>query len=163
MKPWPKKLAEMYPLPTGVLPERPWWRRELTEDSRYQWEKYKQEQSGCFIRTGFSGLMYQMTRSDGVTVTDGHTARSGEIDAENPLPHPGFRLQQVWGNEVGETRTILGFCEGKPVVFTEVFSVEYDRYLLSYTELDEDYCFLVADPCCPWLAPWASANPRKEP
>jgi hypothetical protein len=75
--------------------------------------------------------------------SDGQTAEEGEslldIDREHPLPHPGFRAGQVWADDLGNS-IVLQFVNHSSAVLTE-FSVSFQ--------------YLVHDPCCPWLAPWA--------
>jgi hypothetical protein len=71
------------------------------------------------------------------------------IDREFPLPHPGFRAGQVWADETGTTVLITRMAQGIPWLENGRGS-GYIR----------DYPYLVADPCCPHLAPWAPSEPK---
>ena len=61
------------------------------------------------------------------------------IDSERPLPHPGYRAGQVWAAE-----------DGSSVVITNTNQIS--------PSFREDYPYLLADPSCPWLAPWSPAE-----
>ena len=63
------------------------------------------------------------------------------IDSEHPLPHPGYRAGQVWAAE-----------DGSSVVITNTNQVT-DSFC-------HDYPYLMADPSCPWLAPWSPAEDK---
>jgi hypothetical protein len=101
-----------------------------------------------------------------------------EKDAEEPVPHPGFRVGQVWIVEAKQI-VISGVLEPilPPWDFLSgrrpwTFDVEFretpiwrfggrDLNQEQFRELFEtpggDWtAFLAADPACPWLAPWGS-------
>jgi hypothetical protein len=61
------------------------------------------------------------------------------IDSERPLPHPGYRAGQVWATEDGSSAVITNTNQISP-------------------SFREDYPYLMADPSCPWLAPWSPAE-----
>ena len=75
MTPWPAKLAELYPVRRRNK-DRPWW--VFTVDGRWVRER------------------------DHWLLPDTSELPRGEamarIDAEHPLPHPGFRVGQIWAN-----------------------------------------------------------------
>ena len=60
-------------------------------------------------------------------------------DETHPLPHPGYRAGQVWAAE-----------DGSSVVITNTNQIS--------PSFREDYPYLMADPSCPWLAPWSPAE-----
>ena len=77
-------------------------------------------------------------------------------DCLNPLPHPGYRVGQIWTEvsnrgsgviSIVATRTHNGYTE-------HLLSdrIEWEKELNIREHMD---AFLVADPACPWLAPWA--------
>ena len=179
MKPWPKALQDRYPPPPAPFAERPWW----TTTARR--------------RRDYVPLVPD-------TLTDeGWLAAMAEYDALAPLPHPGFRAGQVWGDEHGNAVVLLSVdchgrlraivdatdrarwpkealrprytkeakcprCEGTTlpveswshctacggVGFISKEPVTAVQPVLS--ELSPAlYPYLIADPCCPWLAPWS--------
>ena len=136
MIPFPKALIEAYPF-LHVLPERPWWRPEL---------------QGCRI-------VY--VRPDGLDFADHSqgqkrwiTERSASEDRMRPLPHPGFRVGQIWGRADGVAVLIQSVDADKiPYVF---LIAEPGQVKSSF--LPETFCFLLYDPVCPHLAPWAPAS-----
>jgi hypothetical protein len=99
------------------------------------------------------------------------------IDAKHPVEHPGFRVGQVWGyverfawaapgeHQVIVTQLIGAFKpspgNGGPVRFTtaNAFGDPVHRTEPELRKWLHD-AFLLADPCCPWLAPW---GPAEEP
>jgi hypothetical protein len=104
------------------------------------------------------------------------------LDRERPLPHPGFRTGQVWGCVQDGGMTTLQIIEDyagsttDPVHppgrwFTLVCGSAQrlnsslgDRRPIHVNEERLRDLFgamggfvLIADPCCPWLAPWSPA------
>lgn len=71
------------------------------------------------------------------------------IDREQPLPHPGYRTGQIWANEFGNSIQICREVAGWLTIAAS------DVLLVKRGDDLGGYCFLVADPACPWLAPWA--------
>lgn len=63
------------------------------------------------------------------------------IDTKNPLPHPGYRAGQVWAAD-----------DGSSVVLTNTNQIS--------PSFHKDYPYLMADPSCPWLAPWSPAEEK---
>ena len=77
-------------------------------------------------------------------------------DKENPIPHPGFRVGQVWATQTGEAWQVMQGPAGKLAVL--VYSEGAMDFVILGPGWDfgsADDLFLVADPCCPWLAPWS--------
>jgi len=75
------------------------------------------------------------------------------IDRERPIPHPGFRVGQLWSEDDGNTVQIaavqIAAIDDRRVVWAMshgTFSFPANRYN-----------YLVADPACPFLAPWSPA------
>lgn len=131
MKPWPETLAKLYPLdPRLPNPKRPWWRRDPDPE--------------------FTKRMAERPDGYGCALFDFDVMK--RIDTRVPMPHPGFRVGQVWA-WLAEDRwvvfTLVSYLEG---VYLDSLGVEVleDKMLVRYTD-----SYLVADPCCPHLAPWA--------
>lgn len=132
MMPVPPVVSELYPPPPGVVRERPWWR--------------------------FDGQ--DLRRSDGRVLYDGKVTELAEYDRLHPLPHPGFRAGQVWIFEPATGCLLVVAVVGDTVV-------DADRVLHALVNGKEsvihnrrpskqlDRAILLADPCCPWLAPWS--------
>lgn len=68
-------------------------------------------------------------------------AALASYDAKHPLPHPGYRAGQVWAAE-----------DGSSVVITNTNQIA--------PRFREDYPYLMADPSCPWLAPWSPVEEK---
>lgn len=147
MNPIPTELQKQYPCAPDRLPDRPWWRKMRATSTRLvgpgEWAERHRE---------------WLERNDGSTCTTVEEAAA--IDSARPLPHPGFRVGQVWG-EVKDGR-----------ISVQVIGEQSDEYLIvagglwlsikkqgdGGHEWAEDWfgdSFLLADPCCPRLAPWA--------
>lgn len=61
-------------------------------------------------------------------------------DTMFPIPHPGIRSLQAWANESGK------------IILVDLAGATQE-------ELAEGgYVYLLADPICPWLAPWSAAE-----
>lgn len=138
MKPIPPEILAMYPShPDAPIPGRPWWGR-----------------------AGLNALAWR----DGVGVVHG-ADQAEAMDAAHPITHPGIRVGQVWA-----------WIRGVMVESAQVRLIRWDRHpatgareLRAVTEIGE-ICstgvmmanaeipaWLLADPCCPWLAPWGPA------
>ena len=72
-------------------------------------------------------------------------------DGVRPLPHPGFRAGQVWAAEDGESTTIMRSTSTRVWVCDDEPPPEFTR----------GYPYLMADPACPHLAPWAPATSKE--
>jgi hypothetical protein len=73
------------------------------------------------------------------------------LDRERPLPHPGFRVGQIWARDDGSARIVQAFIEGEPLILAAAI----DANGLTVRPLPPEFCYLVADPACPHLAPWS--------
>lgn len=146
MIPIPPELLELYPAPPDApIPGRPWWR--IKEH-----------------RGSLASLCYNTIRR-----VDGHTADDkadpeliAAFDRENPLPHPGFRVGQVWGYWQVNAPVVASIALQFGDQFL-VFAADYPGSKYQHT-MDSGRLhgclagwFLLADPCCPHLAPWAPA------
>lgn len=73
MKKWPEVLSKMFPVPGDMkMLDRPWWQRL---------------EGGEFIRASDQRVCHYTWEINGM----------GSIDRAHPLPHPGFRVGQIWG------------------------------------------------------------------
>lgn len=161
MLPWPKELQERYPCQPERLPERPWWTLSGPIAERLD---------GLTVQRRFSGLSLPALSAAKYELP----ALIAQADETSPLPHPGFRVGQVWAFPVFDPH-----CD--PVqhallvvtIFSDTLN-EDDRYLqfsdcLPWPTGPEDLfnaqairelytlpSYLISDPCCPWLAPWSS-------
>ena len=139
MKPLPQAVQDAFPCRTGVLPERPWWDR--TDNGMTMWREYRR-------KDGAETRPYPRNRIDSAReIVEGIEERTRytsvqklvAIDSERPLPHPGYRAGQVWAAEDGSSVVITNSNQTTP-------------------RFREDYPYLMADPSCPWLAPWSPAE-----
>lgn len=142
MRPWPEAIAKLYPVSKWAVAERPWW---TTQDGSYV------RSDGFAVPRFIGGGGWQGPDTSTPMLIDVVLAA---WDKKAPLPHPGFRVGQLW----------CWFAEGKPVIFT------IDHYLRGCfldslgIEVHEDSmqaryagAYLIADAACPWLAPWSYA------
>jgi hypothetical protein len=131
MKPLPEPVQASFPCEAGTVRERPWW--------------YKS-------RHGISGADC-LRRSDDPHTTVPTVEDAAAHDAANPLPHPGFRAGQVWAHKSGESVTILR------AISTRVWASDMPGGEPPFT-FAQAYPYLMADPACPWLAPWSPAEEK---
>ena len=96
MREWPTILRERYPLPPSVVavvvPERPWW--------------HAVEVKGRVLvltRKPDNARLTRDAERDAATLL----YRAATYDRAHPLPHPGFRVGQIWGNAEGKAITLL--------------------------------------------------------
>ena len=154
MKPWPVALLERYPRDphSGTSwPTRPWWVRNYSGGAGGEygaiWQRTATTPDGVTytIATwdsehipgdGERGGTWRTRRLTDVEIE----AELAHIDRDHPLPHPGLRVGQVWARDDGEA--------------FQVSKLDFDGTPFGY---DTEGCYLVADPCCPWLAPWSPA------
>ncbi len=129
MKPLPEAVQAAFPCEAGNLRERPWWYRS---------------------RHGVGGADC-LRRTDDPHTTAPTAEQAAAHDAANPLPHPGFRAGQVWATEDGESTTILRATSTR-VWVSDVSGGE------GSSEFHRVYPYLMADPACPWLAPWSPSE-----
>ena len=133
MKPVPQCLQEMFPCGRPMFATRPWWRQH----------------PDVYMRV------------DGAEASTHH--RMQAIDESRPLPHPGFRVGQVWARMRASQDGVL--------FVSQIGSYDPDggsgprengAWLLGDEWMPEEEladllegAFLMADPACPHLAPWA--------
>ena len=125
MKPWPEALAKLCPLDPRI-----------TNPERPWWRLVATE---CGVST-----YCRVDEKMAYAPSPRNLMPTAEVDAAYPLPHPGFRAGQVWADETGTTVVVTRMTQGIPWFENGRGS----GYI-------EDYPYLVADPCCPHLAPWA--------
>jgi len=144
VKPLPEAVQAAFPREAGSLRERPWW--------------YKS-------RHGVSGADC-LRRSDDPHTTVPTVEDAAAHDAANPLPHPGFRAGQVWAAEDGSSVTVLGYKKERRFPVT---AMHYGRESASVPSFADEweantfaqaYPYLMADPACPWLAPWSPSEEK---
>ena len=138
MKPLPEAVQAAFPCQSDQVPSRPWWR-----DTVRGWGMR------IHMRTDFSAV------------------RIGEqtpeaFDAANPLPHPGFRAGQVWAAEDGSSVALLAINKRNPAypLMALDFGGDHEAVVDTWSTRPFSRCFpyLMADPACPWLAPWSPAE-----
>jgi hypothetical protein len=163
VKPWPAALAEHYPFHSADEdrhPIRPWWRKaDLTAKHR----------------ASHRGLAVHIVPRPGWLRTDGKEVNSSQsdnaqlaiFDLDCPVPRPSLRVGQIWADEHGRAVTLLSAFAGQAVCMENVqlTAMRSDGHMSYYGEQNvirnfrsDVYEFLVYDPCCPWLAPWAPAS-----
>jgi len=82
-------------------------------------------------------------------------------DLTRPFEHPGFRVGQVWARMFGPSafsiHTIVGAHDGKFVLtgYSPENTPELQDWTAERLESLLQGALLVADPACPWLAPWS--------
>lgn len=140
MRAWPKEITEDYPISEDVhWPERPWWGKKGVDGL------------GWPNRLGSPFV----SRIDGKYVLDLSPVEAARFDRLHPLPHPGFRVGQVWGNEFGDAVIVQRVEDGHPMVLRSSPIHGHDVLIdMSCAR----FCFLIADPCCPRFAPWSPAT-----
>lgn len=137
MRAWPSEITEDYPLPDDVhWPERPWWKK----------------------KDEFHFGTHFVARRDNKFVHDLSSVEAATIDRLHPLPHPGFRVGQVWGNEFGDAQIVQRVEGGAPLVLRLSPICSHEPLIAMSCDR---FCFLIADPCCPHLAPWSPATEGK--
>lgn len=182
MRPWPEAIAKNYPLPafesreiSGLArllarhPTRPWWFWiQLGSDTvvdgvgpasgselRMGWLR-PQDGLCAVVESGISLSSLRPTKETGKLLAPHAFDVVDPLDAAAPLLHPGFRLGQIWADFVGDSVVISALpAPDHPM------AVDYQDRGDHMTALELGrfnayrYCYLVHDPACPWLAPWA--------
>ncbi len=158
MKPFPDPIQRLYPCAPDRLPDRPWWRR-IHQDVR---------SSALLLRQDFGEQKLPVWSNN-----------AESYDREHPIPYPGHRPGQMWCNAHGQVFWVMYAAHdaasylgvevtGAAVHVLSLFSPENDAGIhvagsvkqaktVTYfvqTAL-ELYPYLIADPACPHLAPWA--------
>jgi len=135
MQTLPAAVQRAFPCKPDQIPDRPWW-------------SLKNESERPFIQ--------RLQRTDGlwsIDPTPMNLKPLEGVDKEKPLPHPGFRAGQIWAKGDGNSILILrmGGIWPKYPILTDEFSYDPEQF-------NAVYPYLMADPACPWLAPWAPAK-----
>ena len=133
MKPLPEAVQRAFPCEAGAVLSRPWW----------YLSRYGRNHAKCYRR---------VDEPNTIATTIEEVAAH---NAAHPLPHPGYRAGQVWAAEDGESTTILraiGTQTGTQLCVAE------NPEAVPPHDFDCDYPYLMADPSCPWLAPWSPAE-----
>lgn len=146
MKPFPKALQERYPYGQKRILERPWWSQDV----------HARIPTWCRVdgREAFNIVLDDLRN----------------IDEANPIPHPGFRVGQIWAwtseREDGRILGIATILEHDPD--GESGPQGGAHWLLGDAWLPRNelhdlllHGFLLADVICPHLAPWAPACKEK--
>lgn len=131
------------------IPGRPWWLIERHPTYNFIW------------------------RRDGLKLGEWNHDKAASLDSEHPLPHPGFRVGQIWALFWEQTTAVVG-----PLTISDLIHPTLPLDTLVF----EDYCSLINrrqinswggtlttleyrhilgtillhDPCRPDLAPWSS-------
>jgi hypothetical protein len=127
----------MKPLPEAVQAAFPCEAGSLRE--RPWWYKSRHGVSGADC----------LRRTDDPHTTAPTVEQAAAHDAANPFPHPGFRAGQVWANDKGHSVVVLAVGEGITVT-------KHGEWYMA--DLNHTYPYLMADPACPWLAPWSPSE-----
>ena len=159
MQSFPSALYEACPTQqgSGIVLDRPWWRM-----------CFEPPMAGWYVRTD---MLLSLATDDlnqaiifGPPWMIGMELHAGlaEFDKRHPAKHPRWRAGQVWGDKYGNTVVLSRFGRGT------LYWIEPDSDgWLSFCQEHEEcigsgkkfnYPFLVADPACPHLAPWAPAE-----
>jgi hypothetical protein len=132
VKPLPEAVRAAFPREAGSLPERPWWFKS---------------------RHGISGADC-LRRADDPRTTAPTVEHATIYDAAKPLPHPGFRAGQVWAAEDGTSIVVVAVMHGR-------VCTAHDEDGWFPSTFARAWPYLMADPACPWLAPWSPAEEKK--
>lgn len=180
MKPWPTALTAKYPLPPAALtgsretphqcPERPWWTLvdvvrspsgEPMFHKRVAWRRdgVTITQHGKDLLDAGPGFGQRKVPSQkqGGSWQAERLLLMAECDRKRPVAHPGFRVGQIWALPIPDREPVS-------LILTErtenVWYAGGAKHYISDDELKATLlgAFLVADPACPWLAPWAPAE-----
>lgn len=145
MKPWPIELQKIFPRNDGMRPDRPWW----PDSSKH---------SGHVRRDGTVIYLYDAVRECEVSFTQ-VPAMQDACDKEQPIPHPGFRVGQIWASSDGYVVTIVGahrYTARGDIAYQLSWADPNEAFLNEeHIARDLNDYFLVHDPVCPWLAPWS--------
>ena len=140
MKPLPEAVRAAFPCAPDRLPSRPWWRSAGHNNGKPAYRR----SDDCDSPTGFQYDVMRFYSPEEVAV---------KHDSKNPLPHPGFRAGQVWADAVGDS-VVVTHVRGGWVWLSE----GDDAW--SPTVFASVYPYLMADPACPWLAPWSPSEEK---
>jgi hypothetical protein len=181
MRPWPEAIAKKYPLPAfkwqehdfGRLlahhPTRPWWSwiqlasgttvngvaAQDPFELRLGW--IRRDGSCVLVETGkkTTSLLFRSKEAEGILEPHAFDVVD-PLDAAAPLPHPGFRLGQIWADFTGHS--VLISVQPSPDRAMAMDYMDHGNHTASLQTFDFNphrHPYLVHDPACPWLAPWA--------
>lgn len=137
MKPLPEAVQRAFPAPDGRLLERPWWKASYHRNGELSYQRQDEGPSSPDV------YMLRPTASQ-VSV----------MDAQFPLPHPGYRAGQVWADDNGSSVVVCAFLYG--TVWTSRDATGVIR-----ADFARAWPYLMADPSCPHLAPWSPSEEKK--
>lgn len=148
MRAWPAGLAERYPVAPGRLKDRPWWEGRSRRDGLTIRSDAERGGGGYTVPAERIGDSWRYEQVE-------NAAQAQEAwDRVRPIPHPGFRVGQVWA-EVTDRKAAVSIVE-----CTGHWYLGGSTQGLTQAALEVllQGAFLVADPACPWLAPWAPCD-----
>lgn len=167
MKPWPEIITAIFPLLPGRRnnPDRPWW--AWTNGGAWSRTDGASVHVGG-IDAGFSGDPWGINGEPQQGHTDAISAMAA-YDQKHPLPFPGVRPGQIWCWAIRDAtgQDILWSVTMGPLRFyagSQEIRWEHDGHAedglpdwcdLKLTRIILRDAYLIADPACPWLAPWA--------
>ena len=143
MKPFPEAVQKAFACPPDRRPERPWWVRASGIDT----PRYRRT-SEPLATNDWMVLAVHI-----VHPTESELPR---IDAEQPLPHPGYRAGQIWSAENGSSVVLMSVTNKSAWICRDLQGITP----ASLETLAGLYPYLVADPACPHLAPWSPVEEK---
>lgn len=154
---WPLALRAVYPAAPDRHPDRPWW--TLWKNAHGAGAT---RSDGASIHTIVSDTVTRLsfTLGGGAAMPLGLpfpsnvdiAAWMAAADRHVPLPHPGVRVGQVWAFMEGEFWRVIQVVDASVLGCLRVVP-------RGGTALDlPSEAYLIADPCCPWFAPWAPSG-----
>jgi len=151
VKPWPEEILKRYPrVDSELYRSRPWWSSTPLALHRRDGRQVSTQ------KTVTGTLLLRFRTGDELQV------EMERIDIESPLPHPGFRVGQIWAREDGSARGVQAFDGNTPIVLakgsTQTLGVWSDH--AKPIPLPSEFCYLIVDLACPWLAPWSPAEEK---
>jgi hypothetical protein len=129
MKALPEAVQQAFPAARERLTDRPWWFASQDGGGPFGF---------CYRRVD-GKVAYEPSPRNIMSVEG--------VDADYPLPHPGYRAGQVWAAEDGASLTIVQVERSGMYAGCATWGVNY--------EFARAYPYLMADPACPHLAPWS--------
>lgn len=166
MRLWPSALLKHRAFSAHHQLDRPWWRLDESGAS-------------CVRLYGSSGPVpywYECwVRADGLYLVEAPKAvRSlqDEADRVEPIPHPGFRVGQIWARDPGEEGeenldsgeywiqqiTASRYDSARGCVLWTVAGTTAATIRTKALKVMFKRAFLLADPCDSGKAPWAPAH-----
>ncbi len=159
---WPDVLRPLFPLHPAAHPHLPWWRYDVDAHGAPGWTRVDGRAGTRWVpgilepadpQERAARTRHSKEGMDPVRVRDALVA----IDTKRPRPPPGIRTGQVWiATYADDQFPPEGLDGGAPYRIT-VIEAPQDWLPLrpvSYNTHGSCLRYLIADPCCPWLAPW---------